>query len=267
MHLYTIDCVLQYKINTTTNMLLQVQTAQHPEQQILNEQLEFHPSVKWHEFSDATHQNRYVRFNVEPSDAFEIRYTATVQKQASIDPSQFKELEIADLPDEVLPYLFASRYCDSEKLVRMATRTFDDIPKGYARIKAIEQWIYTQILYESGSSDENTVASDVLIQRAGVCRDFAHLGIAICRALGIPARMVVGYVDIENFSPDFHAIFEVYLEGGWVLFDATRLANPQDLIRIATGIDASDVAFATYYGDIELISMQPLIIPSNESAA
>ena len=267
MNLYTIDCVLQYKINTTTNMLLQIQTARHPEQQTLSEQLEFHPSVKWHEFSDATHQNRHLRFNVEPCDVFKIRYTATVQKQASIDPSQFNELEIADLPDEVLPYLLASRYCDSEKLVAMATRTFDEMPKGYTRIKAIEQWIYEQIQYESGSSDENTVASDVLIQRAGVCRDFAHLGIAICRALGIAARMVVGYVDIENFSPDFHAIFEAYLDGGWVLFDATRLANPQDLIRIATGVDASDVAFATYYGEIELIHMQPLIITSNESAA
>ena len=208
-----------------------------------------------------------MRFNVEPCDVFKIHYTATVQKQASIDPRQFNELEIADLPDEVLPYLLASRYCDSEKLVAMATRTFDEMPKGYTRIKAIEQWIYEQIQYESGSSDENTVASDVLIQRAGVCRDFAHLGIAICRALGIAARMVVGYVDIENFSPDFHAIFEAYLDGGWVLFDATRLANPQDLIRIATGVDASDVAFATYYGEIELIHMQPLIIASNESAA
>lgn len=267
MNLYTIDCVLQYKINASTNMLLQIQAARHPEQSILNEHLEFHPSVTWHEFTDATHQNRHLRFNVEPCDVFKVHYTATVQKQACIDPSQFEELEIANLPDEVLPYLLASRYCDSEKLVGMATRTFEDMPKGYARIKAIEQWIYTQIQYESGSSDENTLASDVMIQRAGVCRDFAHLGIAICRALGIPARMVVGYAHIENFAPDFHAIFEVYLEGGWVLLDATRLANPNALIRIATGIDASDVAFATYYGDIELIEMQPKIFKAEQSAA
>ena len=149
----------------------------------------------------------------------------------------------------------------------MVTRTFAYMDAGYIRIQAIEHWIFNHIYYESGSSDENTVASDVLLQRAGVCRDFAHLAITICRALGIPARMVVGYVEIEKFSPDFHAICEVYLEGGWVLFDPTRLALPEKLVRVATGMDASDVAFATFYGELELLKIEPLIVYADDRSS
>lgn len=260
MNLYTIDCVLHYKMNKATNMLLQIQVAQHPDQLILNEKLSFNMPIDWHEFQDVKNQNRHIRFHVEPCDALQIHYSATVQHaEPPTNLHQRKELDISELPDEVLPYLLASRYCDVDRLMGMVKRTFSYMDAGYIRIQAIEHWIFHHIYYESGSSDENTVASDVLLQRAGVCRDFAHLAISICRALGIPARMVVGYVEIEKFSPDFHAICEVYLEGGWVLFDPTRLAEPHKLVRVATGIDASDVAFATYYGELELLKIEPKI--------
>lgn len=85
------------------------------------------------------------------------------------------------------------------------------------RVQAICDWIYNNILYQSGSSDSTTTARDILVNRAGVCRDFAHLGIAICRALNIPARFVFGYMPFYEAQPDFHAIFEVYLENQWVL--------------------------------------------------
>lgn len=267
MNLYTIDCVLHYKINKATNMLLQIQVAQHPDQRILNEKLSFNMPIDWHEFSD-TQQNRHIRFHVEPCDALEIRYSATVEQfNPTQNLQQLKELDLKDLPDEVLPYLLASRYCDVDRLMGMVTRTFAYMDAGYIRIQAIEHWIFNHIYYESGSSDENTVASDVLLQRAGVCRDFAHLAITICRALGIPARMVVGYVEIEKFSPDFHAICEVYLEGGWVLFDPTRLALPEKLVRVATGMDASDVAFATFYGELELLKIEPLIVYADDRSS
>ncbi|MGE8560202.1 MAG: transglutaminase-like domain-containing protein [Acinetobacter sp.] len=255
-----IQCHLKYKIVQATEFIFLIQVAHHPDQTIIEEQLAFNPSVTWHEFQDLTHNNRYIRLHVEPCESFELNYSATVQRHnVESDLEQLKEVDISDLTDEVLPYLLASRYCNSDLLSDMANRSFAWMTPGYSRVKAIEQWIYNNIFYVSGSSDQFTTATDVLVHRAGVCRDFAHLGIALCRALGIPARMVVGYVNIEKFLPDFHAIFEVYLEGGWVLFDPTRLAPVENMVRIATGIDAGDVAFATFYGDLQLITIEPII--------
>lgn len=261
MGIAKIDCILSYKIIQASEMILQIQVAAHASQKRIDEQIQISPQIQWHEFRDAKHQNRHIRFHAEPCDALKIHYSATVQHvEPPTNLHQRKELDISELPDEVLPYLLASRYCDVDRLMGMVKRTFSYMDAGYIRIQAIEHWIFHHIYYESGSSDENTVASDVLLQRAGVCRDFAHLAISICRALGIPARMVVGYVEIEKFSPDFHAICEVYLEGGWVLFDPTRLAEPHKLVRVATGVDASDVAFATYYGELKLLKIEPKIV-------
>lgn len=257
-----IQCYLKYKIVQATEFVFQLQVAHHPDQTIIEEQLTFNPPIEWREFQDSIHQNRHIRLHIEPCDAFEINYNATVERHSVVNAAvqqNLNEVTVPNLPDAVLPYLLASRYCNSDLLGDMANRSFGWMKPGYSRVKAIEQWIYNNIFYVSGSSDQFTTATDVLIQRAGVCRDFAHLGIALCRALGIPARMVVGYVEIEKFLPDFHAIFEAYLEGGWVLFDPTRLAPVENLIRIGTGMDAGDVAFSTFYGEIELIKIEPLI--------
>lgn len=264
MTTYQIQCHLKYKVVQSTEFIFMLQAAHHSDQKILGEQLSFNLPVTWHEFQDAQHQNRHVRLQVEPCEVFELNYTATVVRQPSLSlelQQGMKEVTIPELPDEVLPYLLASRYCNSDLLLEMAKRSFGWMTPGYTRVKAIEQWIYNNIFYVSGSSDQFTTATDVLVHRAGVCRDFAHLGIALCRALEIPARMVVGYVEIEKFLPDFHAIFEAYLDGGWVQFDPTRLAPVENLIRIGTGVDAGDVAFSTYYGQVELLKIQPLIQP------
>jgi len=146
---------------------------------------------------------------------------------------------------------------------------------GYRRVKAICDWTYQHLAYVSGSTDSETTARDVLVQRQGVCRDFAHLAISLCRGLGIPARYVSGYaIDLE--PPDFHGFFEAYLGERWYLFDATRLARVEGLIRIATGVDASEVPFATLIGTTELKlksvwarlsnSSQSLVVPATESA-
>ena len=257
-----IHCQLHYKIVQATELIFLVHAAHHPDQTIINETLSFNLPLSSRAFQDACHHNRHTRMHVEPCDRFELNYSATVQLHPQVSrelQQHFNELNVTDLPDEVLPYLLSSRYCDADALMDMAQRSFGWMTAGYARVKAIEEWIYHNIFYVSGSSNSFTTSTDVLVQRAGVCRDFAHLGIALCRALGIPARIVVGYVDIEKFLPDFHAIFEVYLDGGWVLFDPTRLAPVENLVRIATGVDASDVAFATFYGEIELLKIEPLI--------
>lgn len=255
-----IDCHLTYKILAPTEFIFLIQAQSHATQQIITEQLQLHPLQTWHEFQDLTHQNRHIRFQAQPCDHLDIVYQAMIERDTATQQLEhWQEVPISQLPDDVLPYLLPSLYCQSDELVDMVQRSFAWMPQGYARVKAIEQWIFNQIMYVSGSSNHLTTARDVLIQRAGVCRDFAHLAIALCRALGIPARIVVGYVKIEKFIPDFHAIFEAYLEGGWVRFDATRLAPVEHLVQIGVGRDASDVAFATFYGQVELLKISPVI--------
>ncbi len=126
-------------------------------------------------------------------------------------------------------------------------------------MQAIIEWIREHIVYQIGQSDVTTTARDVLANRVGVCRDFAHVGITMCRALNIPARFVVGYVEFQEPPPDFHAIFEAYLGGKWVLFDPTGLAPVENVVRIASGADAMDVAFATIYGPARMTDIQPNI--------
>ena len=136
---------------------------------------------------------------------------------------------------------------------------FGAVPAGRARVQAIVDWIYTNIDYQIGSSQATTTAMQVFVQRAGVCRDFAHLAVTFCRALNIPARLVVGYARFQAPPPDFHAVFEAYLGGRWVMFDATRMSPVDELVRIATGRDAKDVAFATIFGPATMTLMSPLI--------
>ena len=126
-------------------------------------------------------------------------------------------------------------------------------------MQAICDWIHDNVEYRVGSTQATTTARDVFVQRAGVCRDFAHLGITFCRALNIPARLVVGYARFDEPPPDFHAVFEAYLGGRWVLFDPTRMSPVDRLVRIATGRDAKDVAFATIYGPATMVSMDPRV--------
>ena len=137
-----------------------------------------------------------------------------------------------------------------------AQQRFGALPPGLPRVRAIDDWIHTHIRYQRGSSNALTSSREVDVQRSGVCRDFAHLGITLCRALGIPARLVVGYVRLATPPQDFHAIFEVWLGNQWVRFDPTRMAPPEHLVRVGTGADAKDVAFATLFGLVDFSEMR-----------
>ena len=136
--------------------------------------------------------------------------------------------------------------------------TYNEI-ENLERIVERLQWIHDNLDYERGSTQSTTTAADVFLSRAGVCRDFAHLGVAFCRALNIPARLVAGYAVFDEPPPDFHAVFEAYLEGGWTVFDPTRMARREDMVRIAQGRDAKDVAFATLFGPAQLVELDPRI--------
>lgn len=194
-----------------------------------------------------------------------LRYQARVLRTVQpLDPHA-QELPIAELPDDLLHNLNPTRYCESDHLSQATQAMFGQLPRGLSRVQAIADWIQQNIAYQIGTSNAMTTARDVLANRAGVCRDFAHLGVTFCRALNIPARLVVGYARFDEPPPDFHAVFEAYLGSRWVQFDATHMSPIDDLVRVATGRDAKDVAFATIYGPATMLTLAPLIMKVSTS--
>ncbi len=148
-----------------------------------------------------------------------------------------------------LVYLRPSRYCPSDHLVGFAVAEFGVESSVGARVRAITDWIRERVGYVAGSSSVHDSAEHTLLTGMGTCRDFAHLGVALCRAVGIPARFASVYAP-GLFPMDFHAVFEVMEDGRWYAYDATDLAPRQAMVRIATGRDAADAAFASVVGGI-----------------
>lgn len=257
MYRLEVDCRLGYQVNDSSEFIVQVQAAQHPWQRIVSEQLQV-GTLTPQLFTDVTGVNRLIRFTA-PAGELELVYRALIEVDMPPRDPNAREYEIAELPTEVLHYLLPSRYCESDLMGAMARRTFGDLPRGFARVQAICDWIHTHIAYEIGSSQATTTAREVLTNQAGVCRDFAHLGITLCRALNIPARFVFGHVEFADPPPDFHALFEAYVGGQWMLFDPTKMVELGKIIRIGTGVDATDVAFATLYGEVQMTYLKPLV--------
>lgn len=258
--IFDIDCTLSYSVGGPTDFLFQIHALDGMDQKVLSESLVITPALPQHLFQDPTVGHRFLRLHVDDGPV-ELHYTARVQRMPVAPDPHAPEVPIVDLPDELLHNLSPTRYCESDHLGRAAQSLFGDLPPGHARVQAISDWIHANIQYQPGSSQATTTARDVFVQRAGVCRDFAHLGVTFCRALNIPARLVVGYAVFAVPPPDFHAVFEAYIGGRWVLFDATRMSPVEDLVRIATGRDAKDVAFATIFGPASMMAMAPLIHP------
>ena len=173
---------------------------------------------------------------------------------------------IQNLPDDVLHYLLPSRYCESDKMLKRATAIVKRCRPGYAQVEAIRSWIFRKVRYKYGVSNSSTSAMDSAKRRAGVCRDFAHLGTALCRAVRIPARMVVGY--LYQLDPmDLHAWFEAFVGGRWYTFDPTQKRPRGNRIIIGYGRDAADVAQLSEYGPLKTTSMSVCVNASNSAAA
>ena len=258
---FRIRCELQYEIASSTTMILNVEAQRGGRQRILGEAFTISPQVPTQEHEVPDTGNRYRRMQLEPG-SYSVWYTAEVQTQPAMERlSGIPQVPIAELPFDVLNHLYPSRYCQSDKLARFAWRQFGSIVDGYEKLSAICNWIYENVDYLEGSSDSSTSAYDTFTLRAGVCRDFAHLGITFARALGIPARFVSAYA-LDLVPQDFHAVFEAYLGGQWYLFDATRLCPLDGILKIAVGRDAADSAFLTYFGQLngppKLIQVQRL---------
>jgi transglutaminase-like putative cysteine protease len=250
-HRSTVETALEYQVLAPAHFCFNIEAAQRPGQTLLSERLAVSSGVTVRSFTDLANGNRFIRFDA-PVGPLMVNYQAEVELDLAPIPDDLAEVPVGQLPDDVLHYLMPTRYCESDVLSRAAQQMFGGMQPGIGRVRAVTQWIHDAITYLPGSTVSTTTAQDVFVQRAGVCRDFAHLGITLCRALNIPARLVVGYVWFDEPPQDFHAIFEAWIGGRWVLFDPTGMAPPEKLVRIGTGRDAKDVAFSTLYGAVQM---------------
>jgi transglutaminase-like putative cysteine protease len=252
---FRVGCELNYEVSGPSAFIFSVGVVTNAFQRVLNEQFTTTPIYQVEESLPALEEKRHHRFSAVPGPLL-VSYQATVELTHHIQQSDHvPESVAAAIPSRVIPYLYPSRYCESDMLVRLAKHEFGQLRPGFSRVTAICNWIHDNVEYLRGSTNPLTSAYDTATERAGVCRDFAHLAIAFCRAVSIPARFVAGYAYALQ-PPDFHAYFEAYLNGGWYIFDPTRLAPQTGLIRVGTGHDAADTSFATIFGPTTFTSMK-----------
>ena len=256
----TIRCGLDfiYEASAPTPMVLLVKPRIDRWQHIEKEQFSFEPHFPLEEHEDE-HGNMVHRL-VLPVGRTRVRHDAFVavpsvpENHGAID----EPMPIAEVPIQLLRYVLPSRYCDSDKLLDFAFQHFGNVPQGLQRVQAICDWVHQNIEYRFGSGSPKTAASEIISQGFGVCRDFAHTAVALCRTFNIPARYVTGYVpDVAFLDPgspmDFHAYFEVFVGGRWQTFDARFNVPRIGRIKIACGLDAVDGAFSTVYGAARLV--------------
>ena len=171
-----------------------------------------------------------------------------------------RQHEVMDLPTETLPYLLSSRYCESDELAEEAWPLFEGFPAGWARVQAIANWVHNHVMFDYRFGRATKTAVDVFRERTGVCRDYAHLFIAFCRAMNIPARYASGYLGDIGVPPtgpgDFSAWAEVFLEGEWYTFDPRHNCPRIGRVLMVRGRDAADVAMMTTFGSHALLSMK-----------
>ena len=255
MSLIQVATKLDYKLESAATFIFNIMPAYNQYQTVQQENLILTPYVPYETFNLGLEGGRSIRLTLEPG-CFSIDYAATIALHVNTaHPNEVPETPYTQLPPEVLPYLNPSRYCEADRIGRFVYKTFEGLPTGYTRVAAIVDWVYKNIEYIPGTTDASSGACEVLLQRAGVCRDFAHLSISLCRALGIPARYVSAYAPGLEAPADFHGVFEAYLGGRWYLFDATRMAPPSSFVRIITARDAADASFATIVGKASMTQM------------
>ena len=248
--------VFTYDVYSPTTVTTMLRPRRQEGQSIIQEGFNINPSVPFSEYIDL-YGNPCQR-TILPVG----RVTITTEVQAQVkatkpvpNPKPAYML-VGDLPDYVMHYILPSRYCESDlyEINMLAMEIAGHLMPGYDQIEAIRTWIHKNIKYQYGVTDASTTALDVARNRIGVCRDFTHLAIALCRNLCIPTRMTVGYLDKLKVM-DLHAWFEVYIGNDWYTFDAVQEKTEGYRIEIAHGRDAADVAMITQYGNATLQSL------------
>ena len=236
---------LQYGIQFPTDILLQVQVPSLADQVVLSETFDLSPVTDRATAAAEAGMGERTLLRVE-SD-LHCSYTAEINvDRPALDLTQLEATPVHSLPGDAIRYLMPSRYCQSDQLQSFVAAEFGNSAGGQ-RIADLRDWINTRFAYVSGSSDGQTTAVDAFVQRKGVCRDFAHVMIALARASSIPARFASVYAPYVT-PQDFHAVAEVYLGGTWHLVDPTGMATADQIARIGVGLDAAEVAFLASFG-------------------
>ncbi len=241
-----------YELSVETFLALMIEPAlAGPEHRVVDERLVTSPTP-FSELDRDLYGNPRRRL-VAPGGTFRLEFVATVDAVPNRPiPPDAAQVPPREIPAEVLVYTLPSRYCQSDLLARMAEGEFGGIETGGGRVLAIAEWVRRHVEYRYGTTDSLTSAFDTATERIGVCRDFAHLVIAFCRALDIPARYVSGYA-LGLEPPDFHGYAQTYVGGAWHNVDATFEGVRPALVPIAVGRDAADVPMLTLWGRGRLV--------------
>lgn len=257
-----VGCSLGYEVTGSAMMLLNAKLRPDRNHEVVFEALALGTNLWSEEFTDS-HGNQVFRVKLSPGmNSF--RHDAIVRVSSRPDNHDLfnttPQLPV-DLPPAVLRYTFPSRYCDSDKLINFAWEKFGQVEHGWPRVQAISKWVHDNIEYRYMSGRADLSAWDILQRGYGVCRDFAHLAIALNRTFNIPARYVTGHLpDIGFPDPDnhmdFHAYAEVYLGGQWFTTDARFHVPRIGRIKVSCGQDAVDGAFSTIFGGASLTYFQ-----------
>lgn len=248
--------IFTYDVYAPTTVTTMLRPRRQEGQSIIREGFDINPPVSFSEYTDI-YGNPCQRTILPVGQV-----TITTEVEAQVNPTKVipnpapKFMLVGDLPDDIMHYILPSRYCESDlhEINMLAMEIAGNLVPGYEQVEAIRSWIHKNIKYQYGVTDASTTALDVARNRIGVCRDFTHLAIALCRNLCIPTRMTVGYLD-KLKEMDLHAWFEVYIGGDWYTFDAVQEKTEGYRIEIAHGRDAADVAMITQYGNATLQSL------------
>lgn len=242
--IFNVQSTLQYQAEAPCSVILNICISRPQWESIFC-------NPAYHLVQDAAfNDHRLIQLNVSDAGIFDLIYTATASPvHRIIDCFTIPASEVPAFHPDVMPFLYPSRYCPSDRLTNFAEQRFIKYVNAFERVLAITEWVREHIAYVSGSTNSSTDAAEVILQQEGVCRDFAHVGITLCRALNIPARYCSAYA-YQLVPQDFHACFEAYIGNEWIVFDATGLAPLNGLVKIAHGRDAADTAVASLFGNV-----------------
>jgi len=245
----SVGCTLGYDVVApTANFTFNILVNAGAHQQLVDEGIRLSPDVPIGERVATTKGNRVFRIEA-PAGPLLVTYRAVVDVTRPLLPAEVKADNPGRLPLSILTYMLPSRYCESDRFGQMAWDLFGKIPDRAEQVKEICRWVDNTLAYTPGATDTRTSAWDVWQLKKGVCRDYTHLAIALCRALNIPARYVGGYaLGLEPM--DFHACFEAYLGGVWYIFDPTDNIPADRVAVIARGRDAANAPLTTIFGKV-----------------
>lgn len=264
----SVGCILGYEVQSpTANFTFNILANRDVHQHVVDEGIRLTPDVPIGERTATSKGNRVFRVEA-PSGPFEVSYRATIEVKRPAVPADVRIDNPGRLPLSILTYMLPSRYCESDRFTQLAWDLFGKSPNRADQVREICRWVDATLVYTPGATDSRTSAWEVWQLKKGVCRDYTHLAISLCRALNIPARYVGCYA--VGLDPmDFHACFEVWLGGQWYLFDPTDNIEPEHIAVIARGRDAANAALTTIFGKVNAapVKVTCVVSPLEEQPA